>query len=576
MIRVIDSFRQDLRFGTRVLVKNPGFTVVAVVVLALGIGANSAIFSLVNMVLLRPLPVERPDALVGVYARQTISPGSYRSMSYPNYLDLRESSQAFEEVAVYTPAMVGLEEGGATRRVMGMAVSADYFSVFGMPLVLGRSFTTDETQPDADIRVAVVSHDWWRRAELDPEVLGRPIEINGRTFTIIGVARRGFTGSSVVIGPEVWLPLGTSRYVLNDLITDPGQRDLTDRASHTLMTVAQLDAGVTLAAADADLAAVASRLEQAYPAANADHTFLAAPLSRVSLGSSPQDDTEVMALAAHLMGMAAVVLLIACLNLANLLLARGGARRQEIAIRQALGGGRRRLLGQLMTEGLLLSLAGGTLGLLVANWVMTGLVSSIAPLFPFSVTLMDVSVDVRVVAGMLAFCMLATLLFGLGPALRLTRTDLVSDLKQQVVVGSRKRDRLLAGRNLLVVGQVALSLTLLVSGGLFLRGALLAAAGDPGFSFEKGLIVETDPSLVGYDEDEGRQLYRSLLDRLRAVPGVEAASAGSLVPFGPVSEGQRLESVGAARCRCDRSHAAPRHRDDRLLQLPGVADPSWA
>ena len=293
--------------------------------------------------------------------------------------------------------------------------------------------------------------------------------------------------------------------------------------------------------------------------------IMAAPLSRVAVGTAPQTDREVRAIAVLLSSMAAIVLLIGCLNLANMLLARGHARRQEIAIRQSLGGGRRRVIRQLLTEGLLLSIAGSAIGLVVADWAINALMVSVMPMVPFDVNLPELAVDGRVLAATVVFSAMATLFFGLGPAWKLTRIDLVTDLKQQMGGGGGRR--LLAGRNLLVVAQVALSLTLLTGGGLFVQGALSAAGRDPGFSLEQGLLVEVDPSVVGYDETRGRQLYRTLRQRLAAVPGVEGVGAASLVPFSGISEGRGIEPVRDAT-----TDDAVRHSARYSIITPGYFD----
>ena len=526
------------------LAKNPGFSTVAILVLALGIGANSAIFSLVNAMLLKPLPLARPGELAGIYSEKTTPPGGYRAISYPNYRDLRDSATVFTGLAAHNVTLVGVGEGTVTRRVFVDVVSANYFETFGSPLALGRAFTPTEEEPDANLPVVIVSHAYWEREGRSPDILGDSIRVNGDLLTIVGVAGEGFAGSSVLVAPELWLPLGLYGSTTTDILGGASQ-SLADRDNHTLIVVGRLRAGLTPAMAAPELAAIAARLEQAYPSENEDRTFRAATLPRLSVSTNPTTDGQFSALSFLMMAMSGVVLLIACLNLANMLLARGAARRREIAIRLSLGGGRGRVIRQLLAEGFVLSVLGGAVGLVVAAWAVDLLVRSIETILPFSMAVFGVGTDWRVVTGTLGFCLLGTVVFGLFPAWQLTRGDILSDLKQQANPDRQRRRGLLAPRNLLIVGQVALSLALLTAGGLFLRGAVAASTADPGFAFAQGLLLETDPSLVGYDEPRGRAVYQALLARLRALPGVEAASFASLVPFGAFSEGRGVEPVGA-------------------------------
>ena len=535
----------DLRYGVLMLAKNPGFSAVAILVLALGIGANSAIFSLINAMLLKPLPIERPGELVGIYNEKTTPPGGFRAISYPNYRDLRASADGFSSLAAHNVTLVGIGDGTVTRRVFADLVSANYFETFGSTLALGRAFTPAEEEPGANVPVAIVSYAYWEREGRNPDILGDTLRVNGDLLTIVGVAGEGFTGSSVVLGPEVWLPLGLYGSTTTDIMGDATQT-LAERDNHTLFVFGRLGPGQTPETVAPELEAIAARLEQAYPAENEDRTFGSAPQSRISVSTSPRTDAQFSALSVLVLAMSGVVLLIACLNLANMLLARGATRRREIAIRLSLGGGRGRVVRQLLAEGFVLSAVGGALGLVVAVWAVGLLVTSIVPILPISIAAFDVGVDWRVVTGTLGFCLLGTILFGLGPAWKLTRGDILSDLKQQANADRQRGRGLRSPRNLLVVGQVALSLTLLTAGGLFLRGAVAASTADPGFAFERGLLLETDPSLAGYDEPRGRAIYQALLTRLRSLPGVDAASFASMVPFGAFSEGRTVQPVGPA------------------------------
>jgi predicted permease len=542
----VDTLLQDLRFGFRLLLKKPLFTTIAILVLALGIGVNSAMFSLVNALLFKPLAVEAPGDLIGVYDREAKPDGSYRAFSYPNYLDLRLQNDTFTHLMAFTTVLTGITEGDTTRRTFAAAVTANYFTSFGVQPILGRDFLPQEEQPESAIPVAIVSHAFWRKHGLDPGILGQHVIVNGRSFEIIGVAPRFFTGTAALFSPELWVPLGVHAWVVNDF-TGRNGKTLTDRSYHCLHLVGRLKPGLIPAQAQARLRPLAQRLAETDPAENKDRSIELAQMSRFSISTNPSHHNPGATLAALLLPMSAVVLLIACLNLANMLLARGAARRKEIAVRLALGGGRWRIVRQLLTEGLLLSLLGGAAGLLLASWITSLLASSLNTKIPFLTLVFQAGPDLRVLGATFGFCLLATLLFAFIPAWRLVRTDVIHDLKTSCGDDERPRRHAaaLAPRNLLVVGQIALSLVLLTASGLFVRAAHRAAAADPGFRFEQGLLIEMDASLAGIDEAQGRALYRSVTDRVRTMPGVESVSTASMVPFGIYSDGRSVRPAGA-------------------------------
>ena len=526
---------QDLRFGVRTLVKTPGFAALAVAVLALGIGANTAMFTVVNALLLRPLG-GHADELFGLYSHDRTRPdSSYRAFSYPNYADIRDRNDVFESLMAHTFSMVGVPAGDGMRQTFVEVVSSNYFDTLGVPLAAGRTFTADEERPGALLPVVIVRHD---RAAL----LGKTIRINAVDFTVVGVAPAGFTGTMALISPDVWLPLGMFDVVVNDIFRQKGT-GLGDRAANSLVVAGRLRTGVTPQVAAPRLDVLSRQLEQAYPAENKQQLLTVSPLPRLSTSTSPGTDTGVRGAAAFLMGMSGVVLLIACLNIANMLLARGAARRREIAIRLAVGGGRARIVRQLLTEGLLLALSGAAGGLLLAWWSVATLAASLAAVMPLGIEFRP-QPDLLVVAATTGFAVLATVLSGLGPALKISRRNLVDDLKALVADGSAGRTRWFAARNVLVVGQIALSLMLLSAGGLFARGALKAAAANPGFSYDRQLLVGIDPSMVQYNETRGRESERAALERIRRMPGIAAASPASSVPFGEFHEGQTVERVG--------------------------------
>lgn len=533
----------DLEYAWRSLWRSPGFTAVAVLVLALGIGANSAIFSLLNMMLLRPVNMVDPERVVGVYSQHTERPDTYRSFSYPTYLDLREQNEVFTHLAAHSISLAGLQEGDTTRRVMVNLVSSNAFETYGVPPVLGRGFTPEEEQPGAE-PVAVVSHSFWERKGRTG-VLGSTLRLNGLDVTVVGVAAPGFSGATALFSPELWLPLGLYESFGGSL----GQRasSLLDRQHDALMLFGRLRADLEETEAAPNLEVLAQRFEAAYPKALEHQTFTIAPLPRSSISSRPQDDGIFVGPSVLLTAMAGAVLLISCLNLANMFLARGASRRTELAIRLSLGGGRFRLLRQLLSESLILALLGGAGGLFLAFLGTRLLLPSIESFLPFGLhLLLDTSPDWRVLLMTLGFCLIAALASGLGPAWKLSSGELLGDLKEtagQSLSGTGKH-RLLAPRNLMVMVQIALSLMLLSAAGLFLRGAATAAEADPGFPIENSLLVELDTGLNGYSEDQGRNLYGEVIERLRALPGVEAAGLSSIVPFGPVNDFLRVRPAG--------------------------------
>jgi predicted permease len=542
----LDDLVQDTRVAQRMLRRSPGFALTAIVTLALGIGVNIGMFSLVNGLLLRPL-YERADEVVMVYGRDTAPSGADRGSgsSYPNYLDLREgTNDIFENLAAFATVFVGLDAGEGTRRTLASAVTANYFEVLGRPLALGRPFTTEEERLGADIRVAIISHPLWVRLGADPGVLGRPVRVNGEPCTVIGVAPEGFTGTSIP-GSEVWLPLGAHGTFSTEAV--PPGHPFGARETHELSVVGRLRSGTSRETAAAALATVGRRLEQAFPEVNAGYTFEMSAPSRLMFFPGPGGGAAAATFALLLMVMPGIVLIVACLNLADLLLSRGLGRRQELAIRSSLGGGRWRLTRQLLTEALLLALAGGAVGLLLSTWATGALLASVRPVLPVALSLPELGVDWRVLAGTVGFSLVASLVFSAWPAWALTGRAVVTDLKRQAGEERGRPGGVRMG-NALVVGQVALSLLLLASGGLFLMSAIRAATADPGFRLDGGLIVEVDPGLAGYDEARGRQSHLALVNRLRAIPGVDAVSIGSGFPF-TSGDSRIVAPAGAADAR---------------------------
>ncbi len=528
---VMESILRDIRYAARVLRKAPGFTAVAVLTLALGIGANTTIFSLANVVLLKPLKINNPQEVVGCYSVDTHNPGVSRAFSYPNYADLRDRNSVFSSLAAHNLTQAGLTTGDTTHRVFADVVSSNYFATAGVALFKGRTFTDAEEKPDAGIPVAIVSYPYWEKHGSDPEQLGKTLRINGRTFTVIGIAPEGFTGTTALVSSDLYLPLGTYSFLANEL--EEGGQSLSLRANARLILIGRLKPGLAQRDADAQLALLASQMEKAYPADNKNQTFVVHPLNRLSI--SPNPDTNgaesVPLVILAMMSLPAVVLLIASLNLANMMLARGAARHKEIAIRLAIGGGRGRIVRQLCTEGFLLAILGGAAGLLIASWGNALLIRSLVSVIPFDVVFPS-RPDIRVLAATMAFCLLSTMVFGLWPAWRLSRPDVSMDLKARGEDAGEASRRLFSRRNVLVMAQISLSLMMLAVSGLFVRSAMRAEDVKPGFSIEHELVAEVDPSLAGYSETRGRQIYAALLPRLQNTPGVESVALAWMVPFG--------------------------------------------
>ena len=528
---------KDLRFAFRMLLKSPGFTAVAVMTLALGIGANTTVFSLINTFLLRPVAGERKGELVQCYSRDTVRPDTYRAFSYPNYVDIRERNQVFSHLLAYEMTEVGLTENDITRRVIALLVSANYFSAFGVTMARGRAFRPEEEQPRSTISVVILSHALWTASGADAAIVGKTLQIHNRPYTVVGVAPPEFTGTMSVMSPHLWLPLGMRDALRRDLALN-GSALLSDRNQPCLLVAGQLKPGVSRASAAAELRGLAKQLEAAFPAENRDQTIDVHPLPRLTIGPSPEMGSAGRAFVVNritplLLAMAGAVLLIACLNLASLLLARGTSRRKEIALRLALGARRHQVVRQLLMEAFLLSVLGGVVGLLLAFWLTRFFALSTISALPF-VLVFNTTPDLGVLAATLGFCGLSALLFGLGPAWRLSHPGIVTDLKEQVSepVSPASGRGLLAMRSLLVIAQLAISLTLLTAAGLFMRGAINAARVDPGFALKDGLVVEVDAGLAGYDEVRGRHTVRTLAERLRGLPGVEGVSLAASVPFG--------------------------------------------
>jgi putative ABC transport system permease protein len=497
------------------LLKRPGFTFVAVLTLALGIGANSAIFSVVNAVLLRPLPYKDSEQIVDVY--ESLPQGGKGSVSVPNLKDWREQNEVFEAIAAYDWASFNLQAQEQPERIVGVSVSAEFFDVLGVAPQLGRTFQKGEDTAGNE-RVVVIADALWRKNfGGDPSIVGKNIQVGGVDHTVVGVMPPQFKFQTA----QMWLPLVF------------GERQLANRGSHAYSTVARLKPGVTVAQAQAEMSAIARRLEQAYPDTQQGRGVALIPVQ--------EDQVGYMRPALFvLLGAVGFVLLIACTNVANLLLARAASRRREIAIRTALGAGRGRLIRQFLTESVLLSVLGGLFGMLIAKWGTDALVSLATGYIPSTV---EINLDWRVVGFTLALSLLTGMVFGLAPALQISKTDVQEALKEGGNSGSSPRGNWL--RSLLVVAEVASALVLLVGAGLLIKSFTRLQSIDPGFRSENVLTMKLAlPDTKYNSQPAATAFYKQLLERVETLPGVESAGVINLLPVQQSGTNGEIEVEG--------------------------------
>jgi putative ABC transport system permease protein len=515
----METLLQDLRYGARMLMKKPGFTLVAVLTLGLGIGANTAIFSLVNTVLLRPLPIAQPEQVVTLNFG-TPGRGVFPLIGYPEYTDYRDRNQVLAGLAAMGMAPVSLSNNGINERIWGLHVTGNYFSLLGVGAALGRVIAPeDDLTPGAHPVVMLSYQCWQRRFGADPQIIGQNVPIGGRNYTVIGVTPPEFRGTELASTPELWFPMMMKPGL------EVGRGPLKGRTS-PVSTIGRLKEGVSFAQAESALNLIAAQLGREYPQADKGQIVVLTP---PGLFGAAMRGT-VLGFTAVAMGVVVLVLLLACTNLVNMLLARASERQREIAIRLAMGAGRARVLLQLLTESVLLALLGSALGLALAYGAVQ-LARFKMPVF-FGFTPIELQMDWRVLVFTLALSLLTGVLLGLLPGLQATRPDLIPALKNESALGGYRRSRL---RNVLVVAQMSLSLVLLLCAGLVLRGLLRAQRIDPGFNPEQAVEVSFDPGLQKYDRERGRELQRQVLERVRSLPGLQAAA---LTTHAPLTSGE--------------------------------------
>jgi predicted permease len=524
---MIADLWQDLRFGARMLRKQPGFTLIAVLTLALGIGANTAIFSLANALLLRSLPVPQPEQLVTIGRGE----GLGEPLSYPDFAALRERNEVLSGLAASHFAGVSFGNGSRSEMLRGELVSSDYFDVLGVRPLLGRGFAPEEERSPQT--VVILSHALWQsRFSSDTSIVGKTITLHRQAYMVIGVAPAGFNGMTEMFRTDLWLPLRMLPQA------HPMFRDsLANRHDQIFAAIGRLKSEVSLTQAQTALEAINRQLELAEPPPaarqrdpNEDRSLKLDHPQGVNL---PHFRRRIQMATALLFVVVGIVLLIACANVANLLLARSTVRRKEIAVRLALGASRWRLLRQLLTESALLGLLGAGAGLLLALW-LNRVLMMLKPPLPESWGLrLDLQLDANVLGFTLLLALAVSLLFGLLPALAASKPDVVQALKDETgVQGRRGFFRRFHLRNVLVVGQLAVSLVLLITAGLFIRSLQQMQRVDPGFQTENRLALSFNLEQEGYDESRGREFSRQLLERARALPGVQAAELTNFLPLG--------------------------------------------
>jgi predicted permease len=543
----MEDLWRDLRYAVRTLRKSPVFTVVAALTLALGIGANTAVFTIINTLLLNPLPVEKISGLAALNTTQTRQTSQSRDLqviSFLNLKDFRERTHAFSSLAGHSnPMAVTMIDQGEPHRVFMELVTGNYFHTLGLHPSLGRFFLPDEdTKPGAGAVVVLGYAAWQSRFGGASGILGRTIKLNNIPFTIVGIGPKNFKGLYAVFGPDLWVP----SMMAEQILPAQQQKALSDRAMPLFTGIGRLGPGVALAQAQAEMKIVAAALEKEYPDANQGQSVAVRSLIEAAYGPERQ---PLLFGSALLMAIVGFVLLIACSNVANLLLARAAVRRQEIAVRMALGAGRSRLIRQLLTESVLLGLLSGVLGFLF-GYGGCRVLSSLRPA-EYAQNLVDLRLDPAVFGFAFAVAIVTGLIFGIVPALRSSRTSVSEVLKEETRTAGRSRSRLSLA-NILLAGQVAVSLVLLVVAALFLRSIQHEYTIDPGYQTKHLALFMLYPGQAGYDQARTEQFYKQAPDRIAGVPGVSSVSWASNLPLwgrketGIVIEGQEQRKKSEA------------------------------
>jgi len=527
----VHTLWQDVRFALRILIKNPGFSVIAILSLALGIGANTTIFTVVNAILLNPLPVKQISRVVQVdtvdtKTRVTAANVTKLGMSYPNFQDYAREGKLFSGLScVVGPLPLTWSGGAEPKQIFGQMVSANYFAVLGLRPFAGRFFLPDEDTKPGGNNLVVLSYSLWvNKFGSDPSVVNKVVTLNATSYSVIGVAPRGFKGAFTFGNAEqVWLPVSMYPQVLAGFFKD----NFNDRRFLTTAVIGRIKDGVSLNEAEASLKTIASNLEREFPKDNASRSVALTPLAEAAVGVNNRD--QFVLAGGLMMAIVGLVLLIACANLANLLLAQSASRQKEIGLRAALGASQIRMARQLLTESMVLAMLSGVVGLAIA-YAGRAVLWSFRP--PF---ILDGDVDLRFDSHVLVFtlgvALVTAVIIGLAPSIKVARPNLIEALKVGGRGGTVGWTRS-PFRSLLVVTEVALALVALVGAGLFVRSMQSAQRIDPGFESKKLFVFAFDLGALHYEEGRGQQYFRAAMDRARSVPGVDSATIASNFPLG--------------------------------------------
>ena len=522
----MDRLLQDIRFAFRMLAKTPTFTAVAVLTLALGIGANTAIFTLVNAIFFHALPVNDPERLMSIFTVDQRNRGAltnFLPVSYPNGSDIQKQAQSFSGIIIQTGAPVSMTVNGQPEQFFAQVVSGNFFEVLGVQAALGRTFRPEEDAQPGTGPVIVLNHGFWeRKFASNPAVIGQTVLLNGQGFTIVGVAPRGFQGTAALGGPDMWVPLSMHDQILAGFTKE----NFNERRFLGFFAIGRLKDGVTQAQASGELQAIGANLQREFPVPNRDRSFIVMPLLQSTINPNLRG---LFARAGQLMmTVVGLVLLIACANIANLLLARASGRKREISIRLAMGATRGRIVAQLITEAIVLAIAGGVLGIALAV-IARNLLWKFRPAFLQQAAL-DLSLDSHVLLFTSVIAILTGLIFGLVPALQASHPHLMSELKERAG-DDAPTGRRFSIRNAFIVAQVALSLIALIGAGLFLMSLGNAQKIDPGFDTKNLAMLSFDVGSLNYDAPRAREFQRRALEAAQSVPGVKTATIANIVPL---------------------------------------------
>lgn len=523
----MEKFLQDFRYGLRVLAKSKIFTVAVIFILALGIGANTTIFTILNAIFLQPLPMEKVEEVVSLFTLDGKNSNDSRNtlaVSFPNYKDYRNQNTTFTAIAAFSGASLSLIGQGEPRQLNGSIVTGNYFDVLGVKALIGRTFLPEEDQTPGLHPVIVLSHNVWKNQfGAKPEIIGSQITLNATSYTVIGVTPPNFRGTFAIGSVDFFVPMMMHEQVFNGIF----KQWFDSRRALLFNLVGRLKPNVTIEQAQAEITTIASQLAKEYPKDNDGRTLTLIPLAQSTINPNQRD--IFIRGGALLMVVVGLVLLIACANIANLLLIRANIRRREVAIRIALGASAWRLFQQFMIESILLSTIGGIIGLCLALWGRD-LLWSYRPVF-IQADGLDLSLDLRVLVFTFLISLITGIIFGIIPTLQATRSNLVIELKEKTAP-INSGNKLLTLRNILVIAQIAFSLVALISASLFLRSLINAQSINPGFETKKVFTISFELNRQNYNEVQGKEFFRNVQSHVQGLPGVKSVSVAANPPLG--------------------------------------------